>query len=335
MRIPLANPKAWYEFHRGPVDKAISRALDSGRYVGDCPEVRAWEEEVAEYCGNKYAIGVASGTAAMELGLRAFVINDVPLPHICPAAVPCAVAKADCNPKPNDELWGPLHVHLYGEDIANTQYAVADCSQAPGSWMKDDPEMEMVRVISHYPTKPLGSFGDAGTLLTNHATLASSLRSMREYFWNGNRNVQKMGYVNSRMDAVQVAILRVRLRYLNDENAERLDLAKCYIRNLPSDGITIIRSERLVWHLFVIRFDSKEMRDQVKAALTAAGIGTGWHYPSLGWHKAFAEHFDAVAHAESERLLTLPLWNGMAKMHVREICQHVERAMKGVEQCDG
>ena len=315
-RIPQSNPKANYLAHRAEIDAAVAAALDSGWYILG-RQVEAFEAEFAAYLGVRHAIGVASGTDAVELALRACGVGPgdgvLTVSHTAVATV-AAVELAGAAPvlididpatftlDPNQLAdaarrdWGvPLKaivaVHLYGhpadmpavmEVAARHGLAVIeDCAQSHGAALgaiKTGAWGHMA-AFSFYPTKNLGALGDGGAVATSDPALAERVRSLREYGWR-ERYISREPGLNSRLDELQAAILRVKLRHLEAENARRREIAARYRAalsrmelELPSCAAGAVHA----YHQYVIR---AAMRDTLRAILRQREVDTLIHYPA-------------------------------------------------------
>ncbi|MBM3801339.1 MAG: DegT/DnrJ/EryC1/StrS family aminotransferase [Acidimicrobiia bacterium] len=309
--ISLAAPRASYLAHRQEINVAIQRVLEGGQYILG-REVAAFEEEFAAFVGVPYAIGVGNGTDALELALRACGIGPgdevITVSHTAVATV-AAIELAGATPvfvdiEPASYLIDVrqiesvvsvrtkaiLPVHLYGLPAnlpAITETArkhglrvVEDCAQSHGAVLngKNTGAWGDVAAFSFYPTKNLGTLGDGGMVVTRDAHLASRIREMREYGWV-RRYVSEQPGMNTRLDELQAAILRVKLRYLAQDNHRRARLARAYLDVLkesclrlpsePSDGVH-------AWHLFVV---GHRQREELLNFLDQRGVGTGIHYP--------------------------------------------------------
>ena len=314
-QIPQTDPRAEYLACRTEIEAAIHNVLERGRYIlGE--EVAAFEREFAAYLGAQAAVGVASGTDALHLALRACGVGAgdevITVAH---TAVATIVAIEQCGATPvlvdvdersytlaPDALAGALTprtkaivpVHLYGQPAdmaallafarAHHLLVIEDCAQAHGAAYLLDGQWRKVGTLgaaaafSFYPTKNLGAVGDAGCVVTTRADVAEQARSLREYGWR-ERYVSSQRGVNSRLDELQAAILRVKLRRLEEGNEACRALAALYDRALAGLPATLpvqTPERRHVFHQYVIRVPE---RDRVRAALAAAGIGTGIHYP--------------------------------------------------------
>jgi dTDP-4-amino-4,6-dideoxygalactose transaminase len=316
--IPQANPGATYLAQKEEIDAAVARVLARGRYVlGD--EVAAFETEFAAYLGVRHAVGVASGTDAVELALRACGIgagHAVIAPSHTAVATVAAIERTGARPVLMDvdpltyaitasELEAVLNeprnfggnrpvavipVHLYGNpanmpailDVAKRHglRVIEDCAQSIGAKIvgRRAGAFGDVAAFSFYPTKNLGAFGDGGLVATNDAGLAAQLKALREYGWR-ERFVSAFAGVNSRLDEIQAAILRVKLKRLDADNARRVEIAERYAKALKRPGLVLPEKSKdaeHVFHQFVIRTAG---RDDLRRFLDERRIGTAIHYP--------------------------------------------------------
>jgi len=343
--IPFLDLQAAYRELKPDIDKAVARVLESGWYVLG-PEVEAFEQEFAAYCQAGHAIGVGNGLDALVLALRAVGVqpgDEVIVPSNTYIATWLAVTQCGATPVPVEPCESTfnidaerikavitprtraiLPVHLYGQPadldpiLALAQYyglrVVEDAAQAHGARYKGR------RVGAHgdavawsfYPGKNLGALGDAGAVTTDDPAIADRIRLLRNY---GSREkyVHEVQGMNSRLDPVQAAVLRVKLRVLEDWNERRRNLAMRYADVLA--GADLVLPEvpdwtEPVWHLFVIR---SRARNALKIRFDQAGIGTLIHYPTPPYaqqaykflkldSKAFP-----VASRLAEEVLSLPI----------------------------
>jgi dTDP-4-amino-4,6-dideoxygalactose transaminase len=312
-----ANPRANYLAHKEEIDRAIQGVLDSGSYIlGE--EVRAFEGEFAAFLSIGHAIGAGSGTDALHLALRACGIGpgDVVLTvsHTAVATV-AAIELAGATPllvdidpasftvdmdrlratiddhrSKGSALKAVIPVHLYGQpadmpgivELAKEHnlYVIEDCAQSHGASVmgRMTGTWGDVGAFSFYPTKNLGALGDGGAVVTNDPELASRASRLREYGW-GERHVSDLPGMNTRLDELQAAILRVKLRYLDAENARREEIAELYNRILRETPLKLPQARdgaEHVYHQYVVRSDR---RDELKSFLAEHGVGTLILYP--------------------------------------------------------
>jgi dTDP-4-amino-4,6-dideoxygalactose transaminase len=309
--ILCANPRLQYLARKGEIDVAVMRVLDRGRYIlGE--EVKALESEFAAYIGVEYGIGVGSGTESLHLALKACGIGVgdevITVSHTAVATV-VAIEQAGAIPVMVDiepdfftidsrkiaaaitpKTKAIIPVHLYGQpadlnpilEIARTfeLRVIEDCSQSHGAKYKGRRVGSYgdLACFSFYPTKNLGALGDGGMVVTNQAEFAQRLRMLREYGW-AERYVSHFPGVNSRLDEVQAAILRVKLHYLEQDNAARARIASMYNTKLIGCDMvlpTCRQETNHVYHLYVVR---TQRRDALKGYLKDKGIATLVHYP--------------------------------------------------------
>ncbi len=307
--IPFNNLKPLHTLLKDELDSAALRVLNSGWYILG-PELETFEAAFASYHGVGHAVGVANGTDAIELALRAVKIGPgdevITVSHTAVATI-CAVERAGATPvlvdiDPVTYTIDPaaveaaitprtraiLPVHIYGQpadmialsEIADRHhlFLIEDCAQAHGARYQDRPvgTIGHVAAFSFYPTKNLGAYGDGGAVLTNDAALADRLRRLRNYGQTSRYYHAERG-INSRLDEMQAAILAVKLKYLDAHNTIRRQLAEAYNRCLQGVIVPAVRKDVYhVFHLYVVRHPA---RDRLMDLLKAREIGTLIHYP--------------------------------------------------------
>ena len=313
--IPQADPRAGYLVQRTAIDAALTRVFEGGVYILG-REVEMFEAAFADYIGVRHAIGVGSGTDAIELALRASNIGAGDLvftvSHTAVATV-AAIERAGATAvlvdvEPGTYTMAPhelsralrmtrpgrpaavLPVHIYGQPAELSELAeiarvhdlrlIEDCAQSHGALYCGEPTGSFgdVACFSFYPTKNLGALGDGGMVVTSDPTLAVALREIREYGWRDRYVSARIG-INSRLDAIQAAILGVKLRTLTADNARRQTIAARYDAGLAGLPLALpVRRPNAthVFHQYVIRLAE---RDALRNRLRASGVGTGIHYP--------------------------------------------------------
>jgi dTDP-4-amino-4,6-dideoxygalactose transaminase len=357
-----ADPKASYLAHKDEIDEAIHRVLDSGWYILG-QEVTGFEKEFAAYIGVGNAIGVASGTDALELALRSCGIGPgdgvITVSHTAVATV-AAIELAGATPilvdidpctytmDPNrledtikqqgaGRLKAIIPVHLYGHpadmaaimDIAGRHglSVIEDCAQSHGAAIGDRKTGRWghLSAFSFYPTKNLGALGDGGAVVTNDPALAERLRQLREYGFR-ERYVSHLSGMNTRLDELQAAILRVKLQYLRTENARRLQIARIYGASLSGTTLVLPQLHAKVDHVFHLYVVRSTHRDGLKAFLKENSVGTSIHYP-VPVHLQPAYRGRAVIgrggleHTEQvcREILSLPMYPQMTDEQVQRI----------------
>lgn len=346
MNIPFLNIKAASLELRSELEAAFQRVIESGWYIlGE--EVEAFEEEFANYCGVKHCIGVGNGLDALQLILRACDIgpgDEVIVPANTFIATWLAVSYAGATPVPVEpdprtcnidperihsaitpNTKAILPVHLYGQpadidSILNIAQqfglkVIEDAAQAHGASYKNRSTggIGLAAGWSFYPGKNLGALGDAGAVTTNDDEVAERVRTLHNYGSKVKYHNTVKGF-NSRLDPLQAAFLRVKLRYLNDWNQRRKEIANRYLAGLANTPDLLLpftlEDEEPSWHLFVIQHPR---RNTLQEYLTQSGIGTLIHYP-IPPHlsRAYAEmglkagHFP-ISEKLADTVLSLPI----------------------------
>jgi dTDP-4-amino-4,6-dideoxygalactose transaminase len=344
--IPLVDLKAQYAAIKPEVDAAVARVLTDTSFIMG-PEVKAFDAEFAAWVGAPHAIGVSSGTDALHLVLRALGVgagDEVIIPTMTFVATGEAVVMAGATPvfididprtcnldpallaaKITPRTRAIMPVHLYGQpadmdpilEVANAHGlpVVEDAAQAVGARYKGRPVGTLgdAGCFSFYPGKNLGAYGDAGAITTTRDDLAERLRMLRDHGRRSKYEHLIDGYGN-RIDALQAAILRVKLHHLTDWTERRRRVARAYGTALAAAGIApafVPDWAEPVWHLYVIRV---EERKAVQEALKAAGFESGVHYP-IPLHRQPVYHRFGhaagslpVAERAAETVLSLPIY---------------------------
>jgi dTDP-4-amino-4,6-dideoxygalactose transaminase len=317
--IPVLDLKAQYQSIREEIDDAVFGVMESGLFILG-PNVRALEQEVAEYCGCGYGVGVASGTDALRLAIDALEIgpgDEVITTPFTFVASGNTISRAGAIPVFVDIDWQTfnlnpllveraitertkaiLPVHLFGqlaEMDALMELAVRyglpvieDSAQAIGATSRGQPACSfgVVGCLSFYPTKNLGAYGDGGMVVTCNAEMADRLDVLRRHGGRTKYYHERLGY-NSRLDELQAAVLRVKLRHLDEWTAKRREVAARYnelLTDLPVPGgaerSIVLPHEapgmRHVYHQYSIRVPR---RDELREYLRGRGIGTMIYYP--------------------------------------------------------
>lgn len=357
--IPVIDLKKQYQSIRPELDAVFARVLEKGAFILGS-EVSAFEKEFAEYCGATHAIGVASGTDALQLALMACEIgenDEVAVPAHTAVATVSAVEAGGAHPllvdvdsanytlDPNllPRILTPrtravIPVHLYGCPVdmepvlefaqKNHLFVIEDCSQAHGASYRGRKigTWGDIAAFSFYPTKNLGAFGDGGMVVTNNDALAEKVRLLRQYGW-GEHYVSSIRGINSRLDELQAGILRVKLHHLDGWNTRRRQFAELY-RNLLSGTDLVLPAQNAghVYHQFVIRHPQ---RDSLREYLKENGISTLIHYPvPVHFQPAYADlGYTAgslpVTERASREVLSLPLYPELTEEKVMRICQTI------------
>jgi hypothetical protein len=315
--VPQANPGAGYFSLKTEIDAAVARALASGWYILGA-EGRAFETEYAAWMGTARAVGCANGTDALALALRALGIGPgkavATVSHTAVATV-AAIEMVGATPvlididplyytmdpsELSETLAHPpaglppiaaiIPVHLYGQpcDLAailalGKTYGIPvieDCSQAHGATWNGGKvgSFSEVSCFSLYPTKNLGALGDGGVIATSDTDLADRIAALRQYGWKTHYISDHVG-VNSRLDEMQAAILRVKLAHLDAQNARRQQIASAYDASLEGSAFTPPARRPGCTHVFHQYVLPVRDRAAVQAQLRTLGVATGIHYP--------------------------------------------------------
>jgi dTDP-4-amino-4,6-dideoxygalactose transaminase len=312
--IPQSDPGAAYRAQQSEIDAAIARVLARGWYIlGE--EVAGFERDFARYIGAKHAIAVANGTDALVLALKALDLRHedyvATVSHTAVATV-AAIELAGARPllvdiepagyamdaaaltrvlkAPPGRIGAIIPVHLYGQaaDLApilplaheHGIPVIEDCAQSHGARFGERRlgSLGELGCVSFYPTKNLGALGDGGIVVTADDALAERVRALREYGWRA-RYVSDIPGMNSRLDEVQAAVLRVKLPGLEAHNARRAAIADAYDRGLAGSGLGLPwrrPGASHVFHQYVVR---SRARDRLRDALKTRGVATNIHYP--------------------------------------------------------
>jgi dTDP-4-amino-4,6-dideoxygalactose transaminase len=341
---------------------ALTRVASGGWYVLGA-ELRAFEQEWAAYCGAAEAVGVASGAEALYLALAALDVgpgHQVIAPANACVYQAAAIVQAGARPvfvdiDPATHNLDPdrlaaaitpatraiMPVHLYGRmaDMAAINALAAqrglpvieDAAQAHGAWRETARagSAAAVACFSFYPSKNLGALGDAGALTTSDPALAERLRRLRMYGWSEKYVSAEPGGRNSRLDEIQAAALRVKLRHLDGWNAARRERVGWYHELLAGLPLGLPADEPgHAYHLFVVECDE---RDALRAHLQAAGVGCDVHYPlpahlqpvyaDLGYRPGDLPHTEAAA----ARILSLPLFPELTRAELEYVAAMARR----------
>jgi len=347
--LPLGEINAQY---RDELIQAASDVIDSGWYING-PQLAAFEKEFSTYCGSKYCVGVANGLDALTLTLRAWKIlgklndgDEVIVPANTYIASILAITENKLVPKlvePNNENYdiclkniesaitsktkAILPVHLYGfmADMPAIlglakRYdllVLEDSAQAHGAEMfgKKAGAWGDASGFSFYPGKNLGALGDAGAVTTNHSELAEIIRALGNY---GSSERYKHTYkgVNSRLDEMQAAFLRIKLKYLDSEIIVRRDIAQAYVDGIKNINIILPSQDwqerievnkRHVWHLFVVRTRDRE---RFREHLAHLGVSILVHYPipphQQKAYKMISHHNYPITEGIHKEVVSLP-----------------------------
>ncbi len=357
--IFCANPSAQFHSYQDEIEAAVFKVMRGNRYIlGE--EVEALEAEFADYIGVHYSIGVANGTDALEIAIRALDIGlgdeVITVSHTAVATVAAIEAAGatpvlvdvdpiyyTLNPAQLKEVISPktkavIAVHLYGQaaDLdaigqfcaENKLFLIEDVSQAHGAKWKGKRlgSIGDIACFSCYPTKNLGAIGDAGLITTNNARLNTKVRMLREYGWQY-RYISEFVGRNSRLDELQAAILRVKLRHLDADNAKRQRIAAQYSKILAAQSFQLPATREnaeQVFHLYVIRAAKRlELIEHLKGHDVQAGV----HYPMpVHLQPAYKTRIRTavsmrVTEMLAEEVLSLPMYPELEDQQISDVVQ--------------
>jgi dTDP-4-amino-4,6-dideoxygalactose transaminase len=364
MSIPFIDLRSMHAEVRDELDEAWRRVSCSGQFIGG-EAVGSFESEWAAYCGTKYCVGVSSGTAALELTLSALAIgrgDEVIVPANTFIATAAAIAAVGARPvfvdvDPSTLLItaeilkraitrrtaAVIVVHLFGQPADMDSVAqvatsagiavVEDAAQAHGAFWKGKKAggLSHAGCFSFYPAKNLGAFGDAGAVVTNDCVLAERIRSLSNHGRSGtNPYRHELVGANHRLDALQAAILSVKLKRLDDWNAGRRRAAKTYAAELAGLPVQLIDSAPdalSCHHLAVVR---TPYRDEVRLALADNQISIGLHYP-IPCHRQTPFQTETgpalpVVETAAEQILSLPMFPHLTDAQIRCIADAIYQA---------
>jgi dTDP-4-amino-4,6-dideoxygalactose transaminase len=345
--IPFLDLKGLNAQYRDELIETCTKVIDSGWFIqgNECKE---FEKEFAKYCGVKYTIGVANGLDALTLILRAYKElgfmrdgDEVIVPSNTYIASILAISQNNLIPvlvepdmttylidlskieeKITSKTKAIMPVHLYGQTCGMDEIneiakkynlkVIEDSAQSHGAYYKAKRSGNLgdASGFSFYPGKNLGALGDGGAVTTNDEKLANAIKALGNY---GSHKKYENLYkgVNSRLDEMQAAMLRIKLRHLDDEIKKRREIANYYLENIKNDKLilpTVRAKDNHVWHLFVIRTNK---RDQLQKYLLDNGIQTLIHYPVAPHKQEAYKEWNAESYPISEQIhkevLSLPI----------------------------
>jgi dTDP-4-amino-4,6-dideoxygalactose transaminase len=363
LRIPLSDLTRQYASIKPELDEAISRVLKSGLYTSG-ENVDRFEKELASFLGVKFVVGVGSGTDALEFSMRAIKLSELQN-CIAPAntffSIVSAVENSRGTLKLTDIEGSTFNVdpdllrksvdntthaivpaHAYGQmadmdaisELKETQpcYVIEDVAQALGATYKGKMAGSLgdISCLSFYPTKNLGAFGDAGAIATNDEELAQSVRNLGNYGQEKRYRHASLGR-NSRLDELQAAILRVKLRYLKKWNDNRQAHAKLYQEYLePIEEVAVPAIAEDRQHVFNLYVICCEQRDRLRSFLDQRGVSTEIHYPTplhrqpACMHLGYKQGAFPRAEDTATKILSLPMYPELKDEEISLVCQNIK-----------
>ncbi len=364
MNIQMVDVRRQYRKYKEEIDRAVAQVMESGQFING-PDVKGFAEDVQEYLGVKHAIPCASGTDALQLALMALGVGPgdevitTPFTFVATAetiallgARPVYVdidprtynldpARVEAAITPRTKAIIP--VHLYGQAadmdalLAVTRKhrlaIIEDAAQALGGYYKDKPLCTLgdLACISFFPSKNLGAFGDAGMVTTNDDELAEKVRMIANHGSRERYRHEMLG-VNSRLDTIQAAVLRVKLKYLDEWNEQRRACARYYNRGLQDlEVVTPYEADyaRHIYHQYTLQVDD---RDGLRKHLQTAGIPSAIHYPiPLHLQPAFREAYGyregdfPISERSAARVISLPMHPDLTREEQDYIIEAIHR----------
>jgi dTDP-4-amino-4,6-dideoxygalactose transaminase len=368
--IPFVDLERQHESIRRELEAALLDAVRRGDYILGA-EVAEFEQEFADFCDTRRCVGVASGTAALLLGFEAlglahgdeviapantFIASILPVVKLGARAV-----LVDCEPETasidldqvakalTERTKAVLAVHLYGQPVARLDELRRLCDDAGVALVEDACQAHGARhgerrvgsvgrfaAFSFYPSKNLGGLGDAGAVTTDDDELADRIALLRTLGEEAKGRHTLAGW-NERLDTVHAAVLRVKLRHLDEWNRQRREAAAVYTNALAESGVRVpveAPGTEHVWHLYVVRH---ERRDELRRALQEQDIATGVHYPTpLHLHEPFAHlgyPHGSFPHAEkwAAEQLSLPMFAELRSEEIDRVAAAVTRSVARVK----
>jgi dTDP-4-amino-4,6-dideoxygalactose transaminase len=364
MKVPFVDLKAQYDSIKEEIRDALDRVILDSAFIGG-KYLKSFEEDFADYMETKHCVGVGNGTDALFIALKSLGItagdevitaaNSFIATSEAITMTGAQVVFVDCDRDTyNIDINGIeeaitsrtraiIPVHLYGQpadmdkitEIAKKYelYIIEDAAQAHGAEYKNQKAGTFGHIgcFSFYPGKNLGAYGDGGALVTNDDDLAIKVRMMANHGRLEKYNHEFEG-VNSRLDGLQAAILSVKLRYLEEWNRRRQEVARQYSEALGDAVITpkVHLSVKHVYHLYVVRVKN---RDKIRSILSEKGVATGIHYPvPLPFLKAYRylghKHSNfPVAYAHKDEILSLPIYGNISDNQVDYVIETIRESI--------
>ncbi len=366
MAVPFIDLKKQYNSIKEEINTQITKVFEGCNFIMG-PNVAAFEKELAAYLGVKHVISCASGSDALLLSLMAAGIKEgdevITTPFTFFATVG-AIARIGAIPvfadidgrtfnldaksaisKITSKTKAIIAVHLYGQPADMTKLAgaaaergialIEDCAQAIGARYKDKPAATIgdIGCLSFFPTKNLGCYGDGGAVVTSNDELAEKLKILRVHGAKPKYFHKYIG-INSRLDEIQAAVLRVKLKYIDSWNARRIEIAERYdelFKNVP--GVTIpykVPDAKHIYHQYAILVNN---RDLVLQKLNEAKIGAGVYYPLAMHLQECFKYLNykpgdfAVCEKVCSQILSLPIYPEMSEIDINEVCETVIKSL--------
>lgn len=368
MKVPFNDLKRGWLCNNTDVGEALTEVWKSGHYILGLNHER-FQNELASYLGVNFVIGVASGTDALVIGLLSLgvtrkskiisVANAGGYTSIASSQIGCEVLYCDVaetthlmdleylKSMPLEEVQVVVVTHLYGNAASVIEIVdycrsrgvkvLEDCAQSLGGNFSDGKFLGTigdVGVTSFYPTKNLGAMGDGGAIFTNSEKFALLAQSLSQYGWAGKYDIAIPGGMNSRLDELQAAVLRIGLRNLDERNATRRNVVLSYANILNPLGIRVVTSgngNQNSAHLAVIELPEKLNREKAMSALLDMGVSTAIHYPILDTKQrglGVKELQLPVSERLNSKIISLPCFDGITNQEIQYTCKMLAEVLK-------
>ncbi len=357
MKILYANPSIKIKKYKGEITKKINNIINSNNYILGT-EVESFEKNFSNFIGTKYAVGVANGTDALEISLKAVGIKErdevITVSHTAVATV-AAIKNVGATPVivdidkdhlqiDTDEITKAITkktkaiiaVHLYGQSVdlgtitnickKNKIRLIEDVSQAHGAIYKNKKlgSIGITGCFSCYPTKNLGAVGDAGVITTNNKKIYNKIKLIREYGWK-KKFFSEIDGRNSRLDELQAGILNIKLKHLESENKKRQKIAMLYEAKIKNQKIKFLSKRKLsshVYHLFVVKTKN---RSKLINFLEKNNVFTGIHYPTpVHQQKGYKKKLKKIGKLKntenaSKEIISIPIYPELSIKAVNKV----------------
>lgn len=366
MNVPFLDLKAQYEPIKSEIDQAIQNTINNCSFILG-PDVEELEKEFSKFCNAKYAVAVNSGTAALHLALlslgvkkrdevitapNSFFATAEAISHCGATPVFVDIDESTYNIDPNlieskitEKTKVIIPVHLYGNSCdmdkinsiakKHNLFVVEDSCQAHGAEYKGKKvgSLSDVAAFSFYPGKNLGAYGEGGIIVTNNEKISEKCRLYRTHGENPKNTHNVIGY-NYRLEGLQGAILRTKLKHLTKWNETRRENARIYTNLLNDKVITpkIPQENKSVFHLYVIRHPN---RDKLRAFLQEKGISTGVHYEKpihlqkAYSHLGYKEGDYPISEKVMKEIVSLPMYPELTELQIKHVCDTIKEFENG------
>jgi dTDP-4-amino-4,6-dideoxygalactose transaminase len=363
MNIPMVDLKSQFESLRSEIEEGLRQVLETTQFILG-PNGKALEEEIAGYCGVRHAVGLASGTDALHLALRAagvgpgdevitspftFIATAEAISYVGATPVFVDIDRETFNLDVNlieeaitEKTRAILPVHLFGQpaDLApiaalcrkHDLLLIEDCAQSFGAEYggRQTGTFGEFGCFSFFPSKNLGCYGDGGMIITDSDVLAEEVRTLRNHGSRERYHHSIIGY-NSRLDEMQAVILRAKFKHIDRYNAQRRENARRYTARLQGSEITPPLEDGKGMHVYHQYTICSDRRDDLQKALSTAGIASAVYYPiPLHRQEVYRDNFAGqsfpIAEETARRVLSLPMYPELTEVQIDRVCEVLSKA---------